>query len=51
LPQGLAIQIAEGTTLEEPELFYLSFVRRAGNSFRGCYGNTVRPAARAFTDR
>jgi hypothetical protein len=28
LPQGLAIQIAEGTRLDEPELFYLPFLRR-----------------------
>ncbi|HEX3396506.1 MAG TPA: VOC family protein [Steroidobacteraceae bacterium] len=28
LPPGLAIQIAEGTTLAEPELFYLPFLRR-----------------------
>jgi Glyoxalase-like domain len=28
LPQGLAIQIAEGTSLDEPELFYLPFLRR-----------------------
>jgi len=27
LPPGLAIEIAEATTLEEPELFYLPFVR------------------------
>jgi hypothetical protein len=30
LPPGLAIQIAQGTSLEEPELFYLSFMRNAG---------------------
>jgi Glyoxalase-like domain len=29
LPPDLAIQIAEGTTLDEPELFYLPFLRRA----------------------
>ena len=29
LPPGLAIQIAEGTSLHEPELFYLPFLRRA----------------------
>jgi hypothetical protein len=29
LPPGLAIQIAHGTTLYEPELFYLPFLRRA----------------------
>ncbi len=29
LPTGLAIQIAEGTSLYEPELFYLPFLRRA----------------------
>jgi hypothetical protein len=29
LPPGLAIQIAEGTNLYEPELFYLPFLRRA----------------------
>lgn len=28
LPPGLAIQIAEGTNLYEPELFYLPFLRR-----------------------
>ena len=28
LPPGTAIEIAEGTTLEEPELFYLPFLRR-----------------------
>jgi hypothetical protein len=28
LPPGLAIQIAEGTSLDEPELFYLPFLRR-----------------------
>jgi hypothetical protein len=28
LPPGLAIQIAAGTTLTEPELFYLPFLRR-----------------------
>jgi hypothetical protein len=27
LPQGISIQIAEGTTLQEPELFYLPFLR------------------------
>ena len=32
LPPGLAIQIAEGTTLYEPELFYLPFLRRTGAS-------------------
>ena len=36
LPQGLAIEIAEGTTLEEPELFYLPFARRAGNRGSTC---------------
>jgi hypothetical protein len=30
LTPELSIQIAEGTTLEEPELFYLSFMRNAG---------------------
>jgi hypothetical protein len=30
LPDGLAMQIADGTTLYEPELFYLPFLRRAG---------------------
>ena len=29
LPPGLAMQIADGTTLYEPELFYLPFLRRA----------------------
>ncbi len=29
LPPGLAMQVAEGTTLCEPELFYLPFLRRA----------------------
>jgi hypothetical protein len=29
LPSGLAMQIAEGTSLYEPELFYLPFLRRA----------------------
>jgi hypothetical protein len=29
LPPGLAMQIAEGTSLSEPELFYLPFLRRA----------------------
>lgn len=28
LPPGLAMQVAEGTTLHEPELFYLPFLRR-----------------------
>jgi hypothetical protein len=28
LPPGLAMQIADGTTLYEPELFYLPFLRR-----------------------
>ena len=28
LPPGLAMQIADGTTLSEPELFYLPFLRR-----------------------
>jgi hypothetical protein len=30
LPPGLAIQIAEGTTLHEPELFYLPFLKMPG---------------------
>jgi hypothetical protein len=30
LPAGTAIQIAEGTTLQEPELFYLPFLRQSG---------------------
>jgi Glyoxalase-like domain len=30
LPAGLSIQIAEGTTLQEPELFYLPFLRQSG---------------------
>ena len=30
LPLGLAIEFAEGVPLEEPELFYLPFLRRAG---------------------
>lgn len=30
LPNGLAMQIADGTTLYEPELFYLPFLRRSG---------------------
>jgi hypothetical protein len=30
LPPHLSIEIAEGTTLEEPELLYLPFVRSAG---------------------
>ncbi len=29
LPPGLAMQVADGTTLYEPELFYLPFLRRA----------------------
>jgi hypothetical protein len=29
LPPGLAMQVAEGTSLYEPELFYLPFLRRA----------------------
>jgi Glyoxalase-like domain len=29
LPPGLAMQVAEGTTLNEPELFYLPFLRRS----------------------
>jgi hypothetical protein len=29
LPPGQAIQVAEGTSLREPELFYLPFLRRA----------------------
>jgi hypothetical protein len=29
LPQGITMQVAEGTTLQEPELFYLSFLRPA----------------------
>lgn len=28
LPPGLAMQVADGTTLDEPELFYLPFLRR-----------------------
>jgi hypothetical protein len=28
LPPGLAMQVADGTTLSEPELFYLPFLRR-----------------------
>jgi hypothetical protein len=34
LPAGVSIHIAEGTTLDEPELFYLPFLNRAagGNS-------------------
>jgi hypothetical protein len=32
LPPGLAIQIAEGTSLDEPELFYLPFLRRGAMS-------------------
>jgi hypothetical protein len=31
LPAGMSIQIAEGTTLQEPELFYLPFLRQSGN--------------------
>ena len=31
LPPGMSIEIADGTTLHEPELFYLSFLRRAAN--------------------
>ncbi len=31
LPAGSAIEIATETTLQEPELFYLSFLRRPGN--------------------
>ncbi len=30
LPDGLAMQIADGTTLYEPELFYLPFLTRLG---------------------
>jgi hypothetical protein len=30
LPEGLAIQIAEGTALYEPELFYLPFLKTPG---------------------
>jgi Glyoxalase-like domain len=33
LPPGLAMQVAEGTTLYEPELFYLPFLRRASASY------------------
>jgi hypothetical protein len=29
LPPGFTIQVAEGTTLVEPELFYLPFLKRA----------------------
>lgn len=29
LPPGLTMQVAEGTTLHEPELFYLPFLKRA----------------------
>jgi hypothetical protein len=29
LPPGLTMQVAEGTTLQEPELFYLPFLKRA----------------------
>jgi hypothetical protein len=29
LPAGVSIEIAEGTTLQEPELFYLPFLRRS----------------------
>jgi hypothetical protein len=31
LPAGMSIQISEGTTLQEPELFYLPFLRQSGN--------------------
>jgi hypothetical protein len=31
LPPGLAMQVAEGTTLCEPELFYLPFLKRASS--------------------
>jgi hypothetical protein len=31
LPRGLALQVASGTTLQEPELFYLPFLRPAAN--------------------
>jgi Glyoxalase-like domain len=31
LPPGMSIEIAEGTTLREPELFYLSFLRGAAS--------------------
>jgi hypothetical protein len=30
LPEGLSIQIAEGTALHEPELFYLPFLKMPG---------------------
>jgi Glyoxalase-like domain len=31
LPPGMSIEIAEGTTLQEPELFFLSFLKGASN--------------------
>jgi hypothetical protein len=31
LPAGMSIEISEGTTLQEPELFYLPFLRQSGN--------------------
>ena len=39
LPPGLTMQVAEGTTLQEPELFYLPFLKRAER------GSDVRHAA------
>jgi Glyoxalase-like domain len=34
LPPGMSIEIAEGTTLSEPELFYISFLKRAASRGR-----------------
>jgi hypothetical protein len=31
VPSGMSIEIAEGTTLQEPELFFLSFLKGASN--------------------
>jgi hypothetical protein len=45
LPKDLAIEIAQDTTLQEPELFYLPFVNRATNRPGGPTGHT-RPVGR-----
>ena len=44
LPPGLAMQVADGTTLNEPELFYLPFLRRAT-------AHRTEPVAHAFPIR
>lgn len=45
LPPGLTIQVAEGTTLLEPELFYLPFLKRAE---RGSHVEHALPIRRIY---